>query len=127
MNKTTTIRRPFDVQFKRVEIIPVQNPSFVTCMNVIYALHLISRTKPNPPPVLAFLPRVFRLGLLRLGNLSFKHHLQLRRVSKLLRRLPLTLNELDSTRGAGVDVMFRDLKILQWTDQAAKTRAILSH
>ncbi len=26
MNKTTTIRRPFDVQLKRVEIIPVQNP-----------------------------------------------------------------------------------------------------
>jgi hypothetical protein len=96
--------------------------------------------------------------------------LHIDRSSKLLRRVRLTLNGLDSTRGAEVDVTFRDfknidgvlwptdfderirspfklhahhwnlrgldsnrglsardLKLLQWTDKAAKPSAALSH
>ncbi len=40
-------------------------------------------TKPNPPPALALLSRVFRLRLLRLRNLALHYrlrHLPLRRV-----------------------------------------------
>jgi len=34
------------------------------------------RTKPNPPAALALLPRVLRLGLLHLGNLSLQYPLR---------------------------------------------------